>query len=77
MAFIWSALPTPGVTLIEDLPNFQIDELRTNADWLDNNTANVNYNGTVYPNHDISVLTGYQGSVCWTNYIGDKGGGGV
>jgi hypothetical protein len=66
MAFIWSALPTPGITLIEDLPNFQIDELRTNADWLDNNTANVNNDSTVYPKHQGVVV------VCPTNFNGDK-----
>jgi len=66
MPFTWVTDITVG-----NNANFNVlQELRTNADWVDNNTACVGHNTTVlttqYSSYCTSNLTGYL-----TGYYGD------
>jgi hypothetical protein len=51
MGFVWGALAVGDKVLYS--PAVQLDEMRDNADWLDDNLANVTYNGTVDATADL------------------------
>ena len=82
MAFVWSSINVGDI--ITYSPNIQIDELRDNADWLDDNAADKIYHGTVQTNYnlgvdasqntvyDSSVYVGHFGSVNYSDCPSDN-----
>lgn len=64
MGFVWGGLAVGDKVLYS--PGVQIDEMRDNADWIDDNLANVTYNGTVDAvadsGHDATLHTTNQSS---------------
>ena len=81
MAFSWSTLPSAG-TKIEWKADEQLDELRDNADWLDDNAANAANNvgddtskdGTVNGNYDSGDNPIYDNTAKNPQYTNDDAG---
>jgi len=71
MGFVWDPLAVNDKVLYA--ANVQIDELRDNADWIDDNMANRTYNGTIDATADFEYDATLNTSVQATDDYGYDG----
>jgi hypothetical protein len=68
MGFVWGALAVGDKVLYS--ASVQLDEMRDNADWLNDNQANRTYNATV----DATADVGYDATLLTSQLNGQNSG---